>query len=407
MNNIGAGSLQIKKGIWFAVFYDNDNKKYIWRTTKIKVPNTHKRTKTYKDAERVAYDLIPVIRDGIIKNKKVELQNAEEQRITVVELIQDWINATADDEVRKSTLSTYMMYCNKRIYPFFNTRYPNLAAEDCNHQIMKEFAKIMKDDGLKTSSIRKYLVPIRDAFAYGFDEDIIEKNPVGDYKYSPKRKTLQEKETEKRANRRAYSKKEVEAMMAAIEKEIDAPATIPVVLALRLGLRREEILGLRYSDIDFDKKVVNICNTVTNVNGIIEEEMTKSVASRRTVPIDKWTMKYFYHLLSLKEKNKEIFGSEYEDNGYVYVRIDGKRYYPDTPDKQLIKFLKRNNLNKIVLHELRHTFCTILISAGTDIKTVQSIMGHEDSRMTMDIYTHTVEENIFSASDAIEFFLAS
>ena len=166
-------------------------------------------------------------------------------------------------------------------------------------------------------------------------------------------------------------------------------------------------MGLRYSDIDFKKKVVRVCNTVTNVVNVVEEENTKSVAGGRTVPIDNWTLNYLQNLRKVQEGNREVLGAEYHVNDYVYVKFDGSRYYPDTCDKQLKKFLKRNNLNKIVLHELRHTFCTMLIARGVDPKTVQAIMGHEDSRMTIDLYSHIVEEKIFSATDAVEFFLAS
>ena len=140
---------------------------------------------------------------------------------------------------------------------------------------------------------------------------------------------------------------------------------------------------------------------------MVEEENTKSVAGGRTVPIDDWTLNYLINLKATQEANREVLGSDYVVSDYVYVRVDGKRYYPDTPDKQLKKFLKRNNLNKIVLHELRHTFCTMLIARGVDPKTVQAIMGHEDSRMTIDLYSHIVEEKIFSATDAVEFFLSS
>lgn len=148
-------------------------------------------------------------------------------------------------------------------------------------------------------------------------------------------------------------------------------------------------------------------NTVTSVIEVIEEENTKSVSGMRTVPIDDWTLKFLHHVRDVKNQNKETLGAEYQSNDYVYTRWDGRTYYPDTATSQLKKFLRRNKLNKITLHELRHTFCTILISAGKDLKTVQKIMGHKDSRMTIEVYTHAVEDKIFSAADAMEFFLAS
>ena len=115
-------------------------------------------------------------------------------------------------------------------------------------------------------------------------------------------------------------------------------------------------------------------------------------------------------LLGIKREQddyRSLLGSEYCETDHVYVRYDGKQYYPDTVNKQLKKFLKKHNLPLVGLHELRHTFCTFLISAGIDLKTVQDMMGHSDSRMTMELYAHVVEENKKAASGAIGTYLAT
>jgi integrase len=355
---------------------------------------------------RAADDLIPVIRDTLInESKQVVTNDAGEPQLTVVDMIQDWLATTAKSEVRQSTFATYSMYVKNRIIPFFNENYPNLAAIDNTHKIMQEFATQMKREGLKVNSIRKYLVPIRDAYSFGFDEEIISRNPVGDYKYSPKRKTLEEKAQEKTTKRRALTKEECKELMEAVKNNINLPICVPIVLALHCGLRREEILGLRFSDIDFRKRTVTIKNTVTKIYVVVEEEKTKSVAGMRTLPLDDYTFEFLLNLRSRYKQNSLKLGAEYEDNGYVYVRDDGKRYYPDSPTSQLKKFLKRNNLNKVTLHELRHTYCTMLIAAGVDPKTVQYLMGHEDTRMTVDLYSHPVKEKIFSSVSAVSSFL--
>jgi site-specific recombinase XerD len=72
-----------------------------------------------------------------------------------------------------------------------------------------------------------------------------------------------------------------------------------------------------------------------------------------------------------------LLGNEYTDTGYVHVKDNGKQYYPDVITKQLKRFLARNYLAPINLHELRHTYCTMLIAAGVDAKTVQYLMGHK------------------------------
>ena len=112
---------------------------------------------------------------------------------------------------------------------------------------MQEFVNHVKDCGLKTSSIRKYLVPLRNATAYGTERQLLLVDPLVNYKYAPKRK--------------AYSKEECQSLMNAIVKEPNSPVAVPVMLALHLGFRREEILGLRWSDINMEKRTRGKRNT--------------------------------------------------------------------------------------------------------------------------------------------------
>ena len=404
-------SLQPKNEIWQAVFYVNG--KYYWRSTKVRVPNMNPSSNLYKKAKNEATAMIPILRDQLIH--KLENPNAPKQtitqkkKITVVELIKDWLAVYADDEVRASTYSTYEMYANHRIYPFFNTYYPDLAAEEITHEIMLEFIRTMKTDGLKKNSIKKYLVPIRNAYNSAEDAGIIEKNPVGDFQYRPKRKNKQDQEL-KVTDRKAYNKRQCLALQDAIEKEIEKPIVIAVVLAYKLGLRREEILGLRFSDFTFfkneDKATVTIVNTVTRVTKIIEEKDTKSSAGARTIPLDEWTVKYIKALKTRYTEMKKV-DPTWDNHGYVFVRDDGNRYYPTSVTKLLSNFLKRNNLEKITLHELRHTFCTNAIASGLDATTVQYLMGHEDSRMTIDLYSHPSLEKILGCAEQLHGYVAA
>lgn len=404
-------SLQPKNDIWQAVFYVNG--KYYWRSTKVRVPNMNPSSNLYKNAKNEAAAMIPVLRDQLLERLKNPLAPKQtvrpQKKITVIELLKDWLEVCAAKEVRTSTSSTYLMYAKHRIFPFFEAHYPDLAAEDLTHEIMLEFARTMKADGLKKNSIKKYLVPIRNAYNAAEDDGIIKKNPVGDFQYKPKRNSKQDQEL-KVTERKAYNKQQCLALEKAIEKEIDTPIVIAIVLAYKLGLRREEILGLRFRDFlytqDQSKGAVTVVNTVTRVTKIVEEEDTKSRAGARTIPLDAWTVKYIKALKERYAKMKE-FDPKWDNNGYVFVRDDGNRYYPTSVTKLLSNFLKRNNLEKITLHELRHTFCTNAIASGVDATTVQYLMGHEDSRMTMDLYSHPSLEKILGCAEQLHGYVAA
>ena len=397
---ISSGSLQEKNGIWQVVFHING--KYKWRSTGVRVPNAKPTSRIYIDAQNSAIAQIPALRDKLIS----EIQNPQPKRpskkkkdrdITLVALLALWLESEAQDEVRPQTYHTYVGYARKRIYPFFCENYPDLKASEVTPWIMQDFANYLKENGLKVSSIRKYLVPLRNATAYGTESQLLLVDPLVNYKYNPKRKS---KETNT-AKRKAYSKAECQDLMKAIAKKPDVPVAVPIMLALHLGLRREEILGLRWKDIDMDRKLVRVQNTVTKVYEIIEEEDTKSAASMREIPFDD-KMWRFLRYIKEKQKSKQLLlGDEYTDTGYVYVQANGKTYYPDVVTKQLKRFLAKHHLSPINLHELRHTYCTMLIAAGQDAKTVQYLLGHSDPRMTMGLYAHKVDDKVLAARGAV------
>ena len=80
----------------------------------------------------------------------------------------------------------------------------------------------------------------------------------------------------------------------------------------------------------------------------------------------------------------------YSDQGLVFCRVDGKPFYPETLNFYLEKALKRAGLPKIRLHDIRHTFASLMISQGTSFKVVQELLGHATVQMTLDTYTHVL-----------------
>lgn len=406
--NISQGCLQEKNGIWQAVFYVNGKNK--WKTTGVRIPNAKPSSRLYRDAENTAIAMLPELRAKVLEqlqspHKKPQTKKkATVEEITLVDLLAEWLEYEAGDEVRKQTFLTYCQYAKKRIYPYFNDQYPDLKAKEVTPWIMQEFANQLKTDGLKKSSIRKYLVPLRNATAYGLSKHLLEFDPLVNYRYAPK-KSVEEKTASNVRKRKAYTKEECKLLLEAVERDKKAPVCIAILLALKLGLRREEILGLRFRDINFDKNYMDITNTVTKVVEVVEEELTKSSASNRRLYFDDEMKAMLLEVKHRQDYLKSVLGSEYQDTDHVYARDDGAMYYPDTVNKQLKKFLKKHKLPPVGLHELRHTYCTILIASGVDVKTTQAAMGHSDSRMTMEVYTHVVDDKKKSISSAIDGYL--
>ena len=159
-------------------------------------------------------------------------------------------------------------------------------------------------------------------------------------------------------------------------------------VTLFFGLRREEVLGLRWASVNFNKKEFRINHTVTKGMNINRKNSTKTESSLRTYPLTEEQVKMFRHLLDEEKKNRELFGNCYQDNDYIFKHQDGKPYYPDYPTKAFGKVIAKHPElpQSITLHGLRSSCVSILIHEGFDVKSIQKWVGHADINTTLKIY---------------------
>ena len=157
---------------------------------------------------------------------------------------------------------------------------------------------------------------------------------------------------------------------------------------LFFGLRREEVLGIKWSSINFLKNELSINHTVTKGTGVNRLNATKTVTSERTYPLNEDQLMVLKHLKQIETKNKKLFGSCYQDNDYVFKHKDGALYYPDYPSKAFSKIIKENpELPKnTTFHGLRASCVSILVHEGFDVKRIQKWAGHADIETTLKIY---------------------
>lgn len=158
--------------------------------------------------------------------------------------------------------------------------------------------------------------------------------------------------------------------------------------ALFFALRREEVLGLKWSAINFNKKTLTICHTVTKGTKINRLNTTKTESSRRVYPLDDKQINILKVLKAREEDMRRLFGSQYQDNDYVFKNPDGSLYYPDTPSKVFARFIKANPdlPQRVTLHHLRTSCVSILIHMNKDIKAIQKWVGHKDIETTLKWY---------------------
>jgi len=161
-----------------------------------------------------------------------------------------------------------------------------------------------------------------------------------------------------------------------------------IYVAVNTGMRRGEILGLRWQDINFNNKFISVRQTIVKANNEIIFKEPKIKSSKRTIRIDNEDID---KLNEVKEKQKDyesIFGPDYNKHNLISCYEDGSPPFPDTVTKRFTSLAKKVNLDNYRFHDLRHTHASLMLESGTQMKVIQERLGHSNITTTMDTYAH-------------------
>ena len=183
---------------------------------------------------------------------------------------------------------------------------------------------------------------------------------------------------------------------------IDAADPRPTLVAFRLclfaGLRRGEVLALRWKDIDMERGEIRVSRSLCAETLKFKEPKTE--AGNRVIPLDKATIAYLKEYKVIQAKELLAMGKAVNDS-LICCDPNSDYMHPENLTRSLRRFSKAAGFPIITPHTLRHTYCTLLFYAGADLKTVQILMGHSDPSVTLKIYTHFIESNAGKAAAAV------
>lgn len=310
-------------------------------------------------------------------------KNLEEEYIFNNSMTYDaWLNLwleSKNDTISKNTMQSYKSLLNKHIRPELG----NYRLCNINTPLLKNFINNLKKLDLSSRSLIYIITLLKSSLRQAVIDDLLLKNPADKIvkpKLVPTKKII------------ALNKAETVKLLSVIKK----PKYYNLFsLALRTGLRRSEILGLRWTDIDFDKKnTLSVEQTVLKINNVaVISPSTKNKSSNRTITIDDKAIQLLKHQMKLVLANK-LKSYDFYDHDLVFPNENGLPSKPDTISKKARQFQKLAELPKeFTFHTLRHTHATLLLKAGINFKVIQARLGHSSYQITMDTYSHVVPDN--------------
>ena len=218
--------------------------------------------------------------------------------------------------------------------------------------------------GLSAKTVRNIHQIISSALKLAVEQRLIAHNPA-DGCALPK------------AERKEMQTLPVEQLTSFLREAKDSGVYELYYLDLATGLRRGELLGLKWTDVDLDRGVLKIQRAISRQNGKVVEAPLKTKNAYRTLPLSADAIDV------LMQQRRKTGNSE-----WVFPSPTGGPMSPDSVLHMLHRVLKRAGLPKVRFHDLRHTFATLALQNGVDVKTVSGVLGHFSAGFTLDTYAH-------------------
>lgn len=382
-----AGHLQEKNGMFYVVLNyrdENGKRKTPWISTNLPVKGNKKRAETF---------MMDVRRNFVPPNvQRIEEREAMQKGdILFTDFLLKWLRV-AKSTVKLTTYASYEMMATRIIIPYFETL--NIKLKELTTEDIQEFYSAQLER-VSANTVIHYHAVIHRALKYAVKIKTIQSNPAVNVERPRKEKFIGS----------FYDKKEINTLFDSIQGH---PLEVAIKLAAFYGLRREEIIGLKWTAIDFENNTLTIQHTVTecNLDGKhieVASDTAKTDSSLRTMPL---VTNFRAMLLAKKEKQeryRKLCGRSYckEYLDYIFVNEMGERWKPRYLSDGFKRILEQNGLRRIRFHDLRHTCASLLLANNVPMKKIQEWLGHSEFSTTANIYAHLDYQSKISSAEAM------
>ena len=303
---------------------------------------------------------------------------------TVGELLDRWLDTVARHKVKPTTLEDYGLTVRKHLKPALGT----IPVQALTPATVQKFYADRLDAGLGARTVQLCHLRLSQALALAEREGIVTRNVCA--VTEPPRSRTKPGQT--------WSGEEARRFLNAAKDDTYWPLWL---LALKTGLRRGELLGIRRKDLDLEKGTSRVEQTVLVLDVAPCNQPPKSDAGRRIVKLSTDVVAVLTKY-RVAWAARQLAATEWSDDDLVFCTGSGKPLNPNDLYRNYDAIIERAGVARIRLHDLRHTHATLLLAAGTPIKAVSERLGHSKSSVTLDTYAHVLPDMQDRAVEAID-----
>lgn len=364
------GHLAKKGNTYYAVIYEGVNPatgkpRHRW----------HRAGTTKKEAERILADLVKRHHDGDYR--------APEKITLGVYLLERWLPARKT-QLGETTFSSYRRNIELHVVPYLGSMaLKRLAPEDLDTlyaQLLTNGSRNHGGGALSPKTVRNVHAVLRKALADAQRKGTVARN-VAELADPPKLSRRA------RPNMQVWNANQLRRFLEAIEPHYLYTA---FYIKANTGMRRGEVLGLTWKNIDFETARLSVTQAVLAPDYRKKVSDVKSPHSRRTIDLDPRTLSVLRAWRKRQVEQHLQSGIRSDETRFVFAQLDGEPLHPDFFSQTFERLLSKMDLPRIRLHDLRHTHATLLIQAGVPIKVVSERLGHASVAFTMQVYQHVL-----------------
>ena len=366
--------------------YDTSGNQVMKRTTWKPAPNMTER-QIEKELNRFVVNFEDEVKNGNYIVANIKLADFCNQYLEI-----------ANNILAPTTKELYIKIIDKIIKPSLG----HMKLKDIKPIHVQQFIQMLsgegvridkKGDKLSPATVKRYLTVLKSIMAQAYKLGLISQNPTDTAKlYIPE---VIEPDVE------IFTKEETAQMLSCLDSE---PLMFQVLihLAITTGCRRGELVALKWENINLTNNTIIIRQSNYKLKGEdIKSKNPKTKSSVRDIIIPAYLTELLKQYYSEQEQQKFMLGDKWKNEDWLFIQWDGSAMHPHTPTRQFDKFLKRNNIPHRKFHALRHTSATLLLSSGTNIKTVASRLGHTQLSTT-NRYVHALRDADEAAAQTFE-----